>query len=163
MADITYEREFEHQPWQAGDLVQAEGEDGFNQRFDGIINEFDKIATSVVVDINNRFDEVEEEIEEIRAQPNLGFQPVITLSRQLSPGQITNPEEIDVYNTSDFPAGIRKVYQVSIEPSPGAHGQVSYNLIYEQVPVGGQTTVSIWFKNERDELTRISVQIFALS
>jgi hypothetical protein len=152
MANITYSRTIleDHKPWIDGeDVVEAAGEKGFNKKFQDIEAEFDRIGT-VVGQIN------------VALQTGLTIQPVITLAKQLNPNQVTDPEDIDVYNNADFPAGIKKVYQVSIEPAPGAHGQVSYNLIYAPAP-GDKTKVSIWFKEEKNTLTRITAKVFSIS
>ncbi len=150
MANVTYVPTFHHILWVDNEsVVQAEGEEGFNKRFLDIEAEFGKIAT-VVGQINAAL------------QQRLTLQPVITLSKQLAANQITDPEDIDLYNNADFPAGVKKVYQVSIEPAPGAHGQVSYNLIYAAAP-GEKTKVSIWFKEEKNALTRITARVFSLS
>lgn len=150
MANITYARTFKHDDWiDNEDVVQAGGEKGFNKKFHDMEAEFDKLAV-VVGQINTAL------------QTGLSLQAVITLSKQLNPNQITDPEDIDVYNNADFPAGVKKVYQVSIEPAPGAHGQVSYNLIYAPAP-GEKTKVSIWFKEEKNVLTRFTARVFSLS
>jgi hypothetical protein len=149
MATITYARTFRHDDWiDNEDVVQAGGEKGFNKKFHDMEAEFDKIATA--------FGQVNTAL-----QKGISIQPVITLAKQLSPNQITDPEDIDLYNNADFPTGVKKVYQVSIEPAPGAHGQVSYNLIY--TAVGEKTKVSIWFKEEKNQLTRITARVFSIS
>lgn len=150
MANITYARTFRHDDWiDNEDVVQAGGDKGFNKKFHDVEAEFDKIA-AVVGQINAAL------------QRGLTLQPVVTLSKQLAANQITDPEDIDLYNNADFPAGVKKVYQVSIEPAPGAHGQVSYNLIYAAAP-GEKTKVSIWFKEEKNLLTRITARVFSLA
>lgn len=150
MANITYSRTFQHEDWiDNEDVVQAGGEKGFNKKFHEIEDELDQIG-NVIGQIDTKI------------QKGISIQPVITLSKQLNPNQITDPEDIDTYDNTSFPAGIKKVYQVSIEPFPGAHGQVSSNLIYEPAP-GGQTKVSIWFKNEKNELTRVNARVISLS
>jgi hypothetical protein len=153
MADITYNRTFEHVNWLNNvDIVDAEDpEKGFNRRFHDLEAEFDKIST-VVGQINTAL------------KKGLSINPVmvITLSKQLGPNQVTDPEEIDIYNNADFPGDVKKVYQISIEPFPNAHGQVSYNLIYEPA-TGNKTRVSLWFKEEKNLLTRITVRVFSLS
>jgi hypothetical protein len=150
MANINYVRTFIFTPWvDQEDVVAAEGPRGVNQPFRDIEAEFDKLAV-VIGQINTAL------------QTGLSLQAVITLSKQLNPNQMTDPEDIDVYNNADFPAGVKKVYQVSIEPAPGAHGQVSYNLIYAPAP-GEKTKVSIWFKEEKNVLTRFTARVFSLS
>ena len=157
MADIIYEREFEHQPWQAGDLVQAEGENGFNSRLNSIENEFDKISETVSL-INEQIN--------LALQRDITIEEVATIPVILSGQEITEPELFDNYPNADFP-GIRKLYQISIEPAfalpPNSnHGQVSYYLIYE-LAQENSTNVFIWFRNERDENTTINAQVFSIS
>jgi hypothetical protein len=150
MANITYARTFHHDDWiDNEDVVQAGGEKGFNKKFHDLETEFDAIGT-VVGQINTTL------------QKGLTVQPVITLSKQLTPLQITDPDDVELYNNADFPGGAKKLYQVSIEPAPGAHGQVSYNLIYAPV-AGEKTKVSIWFKEEKNTLTRITARVFSIS
>ncbi len=157
MADITYESDFNHQPWLAGDLVQAEGENGFNLRLNSIENEFDKIS-GVVSLINEQINLALQRGVIIEA-----FDPIpVTLDGQA----ITEPLTFDNYANADFP-NIKKLYQVTIEPvfalPPNSnHGQVSYHLIYELAP-GNRTDVSIWFKNERNERTSVNAQVFSIS
>ena len=148
MANITYARTFRFDPWVDNqDTVAAEGPKGFNQRFRDLEAEFDVIA-GVVGQINSAL--------------GVSIQTVATISKNLTPNQVTEPEEIDVYNNATVPAGTKKVYQVSIEPGPGGHGQVSYNLIYTAA-AGEITKVSIWFKEERNLATRIVARIFSIS
>jgi hypothetical protein len=150
MANITYTPTFRFDPWQdQRDVVAAEGERGFNKRFLDLIVEFDAIA-AVVGQINAAL------------QQGLAIQPIVSLSKQLAASQVTDPEEIETYNKADFPGDTRKLYQVIFEPAPGFHGQVSYNLIYTDIP-GNRTRVSIWFKNEKTEVTRIVARVFSLS
>jgi hypothetical protein len=150
MANVTYARSFHHDDWiDNEDVVQAGGEKGFNQKFHAMEAEFDSIG-NVVAQINTAL------------QQGLTIQPVVTLAKQLNPNQITDPEDIDVYNNADFPAGIKKVYQVTIEPAPGAHGQVSYHLIYASAP-GDKTKVAIWFKEEKNLLTRVTARVFSIA
>jgi hypothetical protein len=164
MPDINYNRDFIHKDWRDNeDIVQAEGENGFNEKFHAIEDEFDKITT-ISSEVSSEFTRLESVIEEINSRPlpGLKVQSVVTLSKVTTPSQVTEPEEIETYANADFPEGIKKVYQVSIQPFPNNHGQVSYHLIYE--PASDSTTrVSIWFKNERDLLTRFRAQILSLS
>lgn len=149
MANITYARTFRHDDWiDNEDVVQAGGEKGFNKKFHDVEAEFDKIA-AVVGQINAAL------------QKGISLQPIATLSEQLNANQITDPKDIDLYNNADFPGGTKKLYQVSVEPAPGAHGQVSYNLIYTSQ--GDKTKVSIWFKEEKNVLTRITARVFSLT
>ncbi len=150
MANITYTRAFRHDDWiDNEDVVQAGGEKGFNKKFHDLEVEFDALG-AVVGQINTAL------------QQGLTIQSIISLSKQLTPNQITDPEDIDLYNNADFPAGTKKIYQVSIEPVPGAHGQVSYNLIYAPA-AGDKTKVSIWFKEEKNTLTRFVARVFSIA
>ena len=150
MANIVYTPTFRFDPWVDNlDTVSAEGERGFNKRFRDLIVEFDAIA-AVVGQLNTAL------------QKGLTIKAISTISKQLAANQVSDPEEIDTYNKADFPGDTKKLYQVSIEPAPGFHGQVSYNLIYADIP-GDKTRVSIWFKEEKNALTRIVARIFSLS
>jgi hypothetical protein len=149
MANIIYARTFRFEPWvDRLDVVSADGPRGFNKKFQDLEIEFDAIG-AVVSQINTAL------------QGGLTIQPVITLSKQLTANQVTDPDDVELYNNADFPGGTKKLYQVSIEPAPGAHGQVSYNLIYAPVP-GDKTKVSIWFKEEKNTLTRITARVFSI-
>jgi len=146
---INYVRAFSFFPWVDNqDVVAAEGPRGLNQPFRDIEAEFDKIAVA--------FGQVNTAL-----QKGISLQSVTTLSKQLTANQITDPDDVDLYNNADFPGGLKKVYQVSIEPAPGAHGQVSYNLIY--TPTGDKTKVTIWFKEEKNAPTRVTARIFSIS
>ena len=150
MANISYKRTFTHDDWiDNEDVVQAGGEKGFNKKFHEFENELDEIS-KVIGEID------------VSLQKGIKIKHIITLSKQLNADQITNPEDFDLYDNADFPAGVRKVYQVSIEPNPGAHGQITYNLIYEQA-AGNKTKVSIWFKNEKNVMTRFNTHVVSLS
>ena len=150
MANITYTPGFRFDPWVDNqDVVSAEGERGFNKKFRDLIVEFDTIA-GVIGQINTAL------------QQGLTINSVFSVSKQLTANQVSDPEEIDIYNKADFPGDTKKLYQVSIEPAPGFHGQVSYNLIYADIG-GNRTRVSIWFKEQKGETTRFVARVFSLS
>lgn len=150
MAEISYKREFEHKPWVDNqDIVAAEGENGFNVRFQALEAELDKIAAV--------FDDVGGALRE-----GLGVRQVAAIFKIVAADEVTEPEEVEVYDDADFPEGVRKIYQVAIETVGAFHGQVSTHFIYQ--PAGaGQTRVSVWFKNERNQGTRFNARIYALN
>lgn len=150
MADLEFTRTFTHQDWiDEEDIVQAEGENGFNGRFHAVEHDFDRIG--------ELFAQVGEALEE-----RGGAEPVATLSKQLGPNEVTDIEEIDDYAVADYPNGLRKLYQVALEPFGRFHGQVSHQFIYS--PIGEERVrVSIWFKNERDAMTRVTAYVFSLN
>jgi hypothetical protein len=150
MAEISYQRTFEHQDWiDNEDVVQAEGENGFNVRFHALENELDRIGETI--------GQVAEVVER-----GLGARPVITLAIQLGANEVSDPEEIDLYDNADYPGGARRLYQVVIEPFGSFHGQASHHFLYSSA-AADQTQVRIWFKNERSEVARFSARIFALN
>ena len=87
---------------------------------------------------------------------------VANLTRNLAPNEVTDPEQIDVYQNADFPGNRPKLYTIRlIRLAAAPHGQVSHHFLY--VPAGAATQVQIWFKNEKNQATGIVAQIFALS
>lgn len=157
MASFTYSRSFTHIPWRnQKDVVDAEGENGFNRRFHDLEAEFDTIGTTVA-DIGQEVDRLESGLSISRRQ-----QPLTLLTRNVPASGVTDPEPIDTYSNADFPENRPRLYSVRIGPLVSApHAQVSHHFIY--LPAGDQTTVQIWFKNERDTATAVIAQIFALA
>lgn len=157
MASFSYTRTFSHLPWRNHeDVVDAEGENGFNHRFQDLEAEFDTIGATIV-QIGQEVDRVDAGLPITSRQ-----QPLIVITRTLEPDGLSEPETIDTYDNADFPDNVPKLYSVRIVPLLTApHGQVSHHFIYR--PSGDQTEVQIWFKNERSEATGIVAHIFTLS
>lgn len=147
---IEYARTFTHADWiDNEDVVQAEGENGFNVRFHALEDELDAVSAAIGT--------IGEELEK-----RFTVEPVAIFSKQLTPDQVTDPEDVETYSNADFPDGVRKLYQVVVEPFGTSHGQVSPHFVYSPAP-DDHTRVQIWFKNERSEMARITARVFALA
>ena len=157
MASFSYSRTFTHLPWRNHeDVVDAEGENGFNRRFQDLEAEFDTLGGTIL--------QIGQEVDRIEGGLSIpGRQlPLITVTRNIGGDDVSEPELIDTYDNSDFPNNEPKLYSVRLVPLITApHGQVSHHFIYR--PDGAQTQVQVWFKNERSEPTGIVAHIFTLS
>ncbi|WP_428925820.1 hypothetical protein [Marinibacterium sp. SX1] len=157
MASFSYTRSFAHVPWRNHeDVVDAEGDNGFNRRFQDLESEFDDVA-STIGDIAAEVDTISGGL------PLAGRQQFLTTQSVNIPGSdVTAPAVIDTYDNADFPSDVPKLYSVRISPTLTApHAQVSHHFTYRQGAT--QTEVEIWFRNERNQATAVIAQIFVLS
>lgn len=157
MASFSYARSFTHIPWRNHeDVVDAEGDNGFNNRFIGLETEFDTLAATITL-IGQDVDTINTGLPVPQRQVLVAVQSV-----NLAADQVNAPAQIDTYDNADFPADAPKLYSVRLIPTITApHGQVSHHFVYR--PGATQTEVDIWFKNELGTATAIVAHIFALS
>ena len=157
MASFSYARSFSHTPWRNHeDVVDAEGDNGFNRRFQDLEAEFDTIGTTIGA--------IGTEVDKLHAGLSVPSrqQPVAVITRNLGPNEVSDPEPLDTYDNAGFPDSRPKLYTVRLVRLAAApHGQVSHHFIY--TPGAAQTQVQIWFKNEKNQATGIVAQVFALS
>lgn len=185
MADITYSNEFDHQPWQGGDLVQAEGDNGFNKKFNDIGAEFDKISATVQV-VDQEFDSVSGTVETVETQLNDISESVQTVESEIDvleeeikkaqklqfidaktgveiqPNSPSDEFEVEVYNRNDLPTDIDKVYHAIIFPSGSGPTYIQHTFLYRNLP-RNQIRVTVQFYNPGDSKTLFNFRILALT
>jgi hypothetical protein len=109
MADISYTRSFSHADWiDNEDVVQAEGEKGFNQKFHELEAELDRIST-VVGAIKNALANIQELADGVVTTPKLADNAVT--ARKIAAGAVT-PDKI----------AFEQVHSGSTTVQPGAIG-----------------------------------------
>lgn len=150
MADITYNRTFQHVDWiDNEDVVQAGGEKGFNQKFHDIEAEYDKIS-GVVSDVNTA-------IKSIQRLSFLTSQPPTTL-----PANSSSPEfPVETYDRGTLPPNIEKIYFSVIVPVSGPTN-ILHTFLYRQVP-GNKISVSVQFFNPAANPAQFAFRILAFA
>lgn len=150
MPDINYTRAFTHDDWiDNQDVVQAEGEGGFNEKFHGIEDEFDAIA-GVVGTID----------EEIRRIQRLDFLTAVA-GLNVAAGSASDEFEIEIYDRSGFPANVEKVYFVAIFPISGPT-HVQHTFLYRPLPAN-HIRVSVQFFNPGSAQARFNYRVMTLA
>jgi hypothetical protein len=131
MADISYARKFKHEDWiENEDVVQADGERGFNKKFHGIEAEFDALA-GVVSTIDKT----------IQRLNFIITQSVTNLAANTASSEFT----IETYDRSALPANVEKVYFVVIFPN-SSQATIQHTLLY-RLTGANKITVSVQFFN----------------
>jgi hypothetical protein len=134
MANITYDRTFQHDDWiDNEDVVQAGGEKGFNKKFHDIEAEFDKLGT-VVGSVNT-------EINRIQRLQFLMAEAGVTINAGAASAEFA----VETYDRSDLPANVEKAYFVVIFPISGPTN-VQHTLLYHALP-GNKISVTVQFFN----------------
>jgi hypothetical protein len=150
MADIAYQRTFEHQDWRdEEDVVQAEGESGFNQKFHAIEGELD--AISGVVDAVNA---------EIRKVQRLTFLEAESGVRV--PAASASAEfEVEIYDRAALPSNVEKVYFAVLLPITGPK-HVQHTFLYSPLP-DNKIKVTIIFFNPGAAEARFNFRVLTLA
>ena len=134
MADIVYTRDFTHQDWiDNEDVVQAEGENGFNIRFHGLEGELDRIGSVVGT--------IDTEIKKIQRMNFMTAQPPITLAANTA----TTEFQIELYDRASLPPNVEKVYFPIIVHVSGST-RIFHTILYRQAPAN-KIAVSVQFFN----------------
>lgn len=128
MADIVYARTFEHKDWiNNEDVVEAEGENGFNVRFHALEGELDKIGAVMGT--------VDTEIKKIQRMNFLNAQPPVTLAANTASAEFP----IETYDRAGMPPNVEKVYfPIVVHISGGT--RVFHTILYRQT---GPTKISV--------------------
>jgi hypothetical protein len=150
MADITYSRTFSHQDWiDNEDVVQAEGENGFNLRFHALEDELDTIGTVLGT--------VDAEIKKIQRLKFLQAEAGVRV-----PAASASPEfDVEIYDRTGMPENVEKVYTVVIFPILGPT-HVQHTFLYRTVP-GNQVKVTVQFFNPGGAEARFNFRILTLA
>jgi hypothetical protein len=134
MAEIKYERTFSHQDWiDNEDVVQAEGENGFNGRFHSVESELDEIGAVVGT--------IDTEIKKIQRMNFLTAPPPVNVG----PGAATPEFQIELYDRTGMPPNVEKVYFPVIVHVQGST-RIFHTILYRQAPQN-RISVSVQFFN----------------
>jgi hypothetical protein len=150
MADITYARTFSHLDWiDNEDVVQAEGENGFNVRFHGVEDELDKVGAA--------FGVVDAEIKKIQRLRFLMAEAGVRLAAATASPEI----DVEVYSRTGLPENVEKVYSIVIFPISGPT-HIQHTLLYRNVP-GNQVQVKLQFFNPGGAEARFNYRVLTLA
>lgn len=150
MADITYNRTFQHEDWiDNEDVVQAGGEKGFNQKFHDIEAEYDKI-TGVISDVNTAINRIQR-LDFLLAQPPI----------QLAANTASAEFPVETYDRTGMPPNVEKVYFAAIFPVTGPTN-LQQVFLYHVVP-GNKISVTVQFFNPGAAQTSFSFRIMTLA
>lgn len=150
MASINYGRTFKHNDWKNNiDVVDAEGPNGFNNRFHDIEAEFDKIST-VVTDVNT-------EINRIQRLQFLSAEAGVTIN----PGTPSAEFPVETYNRNTLPPNVEKAYFVVIFPVSGPT-HVQHTLLYHTGP-GNTIIVTVQFFNPGAAIAKLNFRVLTLA
>ncbi|HRC86604.1 MAG TPA: hypothetical protein PK413_13430 [Thermoanaerobaculia bacterium] len=134
MADIVYNRNFTHADWiDNEDVVQAEGENGFNVRFKGLQDELDKVSATFAV--------ADSEVKKIQRLQFLQAVAGVNL-----PAATASPEfDVEIYSRDTLPPNVEKVYSVILFPVAGPTN-IQHTLLYRSLPAN-KMKVTVQFFN----------------
>jgi hypothetical protein len=149
MTDITYTPAVSFPWWRDGeDVVTAEKPGGFNERFDSVKTEYDKIATA--------FGQVNTAIKNIQQLQFLQSQPVISIAANAPSTEF----EVETYDRTLLPPNVDKAYFCVIFPVTGIN--IMHTFLYHQIP-GNKVHVTIAFYNPTGATISFSYRILALA
>ncbi len=150
MANITYTRDFQFEGWTDGDdVVAASGERGFNQRFQDLEAEFDKIGTVV--------DAVNTELNRIQRLQFLSAEAGVTVNSEVASAEFP----VETYSRATMPPNVEKAYFVVIFPISGPTN-VQHTLLYHAVP-NNEIAVTVQFFNPGAAPARFSFRVLTLA
>lgn len=134
MADIVYNRAFAHQDWiDNEDVVQAEGENGFNIRFHAVEDELDRVGDAFAL--------ADSEIKKIQRLQFLQAVAGVNLNANTASAEF----EVEIYSRDTLPANVEKVYSVIILPISGPT-HIQHTLLYRSIP-NNRMRVTVQFFN----------------
>lgn len=151
MADIGYKRKFTHDNWVDNeDVVQADGERGFNPKFHALEDEFDAISGA--------FATVDSEFKKIQRLEFVTSQPPITLA----PATVSEEFQVETYDRSTLPVNVEQVYFPIIIPvTPNKVGIVP-TFLYRQLP-NNKIAVTITFFNPMSAEVKFAFRVLNLA
>jgi hypothetical protein len=150
MADIVYARAFNHEDWiDNEDVVQAEGEDGFNVRFHAIEDELDKVGAAFAL--------ADAEVKKIQRLKFLMAEAGVRVAAGATSAEI----DVEVYSRAGLPENVERVYSVVIFPIAGPT-HVQHTLLYRNVP-GNQVKVTVQFFNPGAAEARFNYRVLTLA
>lgn len=147
---ISYQRSFEHQDWiDNEDVVQAEGERGFNKVFHALEDELDSISAAVgTIDV---------EIQKVQHLQFVAAQSAVNVPA----GATSNEFDVETYDRSTLPANVEKAYFAVILPISGPT-QVQSTFMYSALP-GQQMKVKVVFFNPGAAVAQFNYRILTLA
>ncbi len=150
MADITFTRQFSHRDWiDNEDVVQAEGENGFNVRFHAIEDDLNEIST-VVGNIDT----------EIKRIQRLNFLQAVAGVR-VNANSASEEFDVEIYDRSGMPENVEKVYTAILFPISGPT-HIQHTFLYRVVP-GNQVKVTVQFFNPGGAQARFNFRVLTLA
>jgi hypothetical protein len=150
MPDISYTRTFSHDDWiDNQDVVQAEGDGGFNEKFHAIEDELDTISGVVGT--------IDDEIKRIQRLDFLSAEAGLTVAA----GGVSSEFEVEIYDRSSFPPNVEKVYFVAIFPISGPT-HVQHTILYRPLP-GNNIRVTVQFFNPGAAQARFNYRVMTLA
>jgi hypothetical protein len=151
MADIGYTRTFTHIDWiDNQDVVQAGGDKGFNQKFHGLEAELDAISTT--------FGNVNTAIKTIQQINFLSAQPPTTLAANTASVEFP----VEVYDRTNFPANVEKVYFAIIFPVSGST-KIRHIFLYRQAPQNKIGVTVQFFNDDAATQTQFAFRILTVA
>ena len=150
MADITYNRTFQHADWiDNEDVVQAGGEKGFNKKFHDLEAELDKIS-GVVGDVNTA-------IKRIQRLDFMLAQPPTNLAANTASAEFP----VETYDRATMPPNVEKVYFAALFPVAGPTN-IQQTFLYRVVP-GNKINVTVQFFNPNPNPVSFSFRVMTLA
>jgi hypothetical protein len=150
MADITYTRTFQHEDYiDNQSVVEAGGENGFNQKFHSIEGEFDKL--SVVVST------IDTEIKKIQRLNFVSAQNVSNLAANTASAEFA----VETYERGALPANVEKAYFAVIFPV-GGPTHIQPTFLYRTQP-GSRVAVTVQFFNPGTSPASFNFRILTLA
>lgn len=150
MANITYTRGFTHVDWiDNEDVVQAGGEKGFNGKFHGLEGELDAISTA--------FGVADAEVKKIQRLNFLNAQPPVTLAANTASAEFP----VEVYDRTNLPANVEKVYFAVIFPVTGST-KIRHVFLYRQAPQN-KIGVTVQFFNDDAVQSQFAFRVLTLA
>jgi hypothetical protein len=150
MADIIYNRAFAHQDWiDNEDVVQAEGENGFNVRFHAVEDELDKVGDAFAL--------ADAEIKKIQRLQLLQAVAGVSLNANTASAEF----EVEIYSRDTLPANVEKVYSVIILPISGPT-HIQHTLLYRSIP-NNRMRVTVQFFNPGATAANFNFRVLTLA
>lgn len=150
MANINYVRTFDFELLVDGeDVVSAEGEKGFNKKFNDIKAEFDKLGV-VVGDVNTEINRIQ------RLQFLLAESGV-----NINAGAASAEFPVETYDRSTLPVNVEKAYFVVIFPVSGPTN-VQHTFLYRTAP-GNKISVTVQFFNPGAAIAKLNFRVLTLA
>lgn len=150
MADVIFNRAFNHRDWiDNEDVVQAEGENGFNVRFHAIEDELNQVSAAFAV--------ADSEIKKIQRLQFLNAVAGVNLAA----ATVSQEFEVEVYSRDNLPANVEKVYSVIILPIAGPT-HIQHTLLYRALP-NNRIRVTVQFFNPGAAQANFNFRVLTLA
>ncbi len=147
---VNYSRTFIHQDWEDNrDIVQAGGDNGFNQKFHALEDELDSIS--------NTFNEVNDELATFQRLQLITSRSGVDIAAN----SVTEEFLVEIYERTGLPENVERVYYPIIFPLSGPT-HLQHTFLYRSVP-GDRVAVNVIFFNPGEAQARLNFRILALA